>query len=69
MASLVNNELEHWKYTVTSMVRVAAMQEVAVLYCFSIYDFLGIVFLPYQQIWVVQNENILVSIFLYIHLF
>ena len=30
MASLVNNELEHWKYTVTSMVRVAAMQEVVV---------------------------------------
>ena len=30
MVSLVNNELEHWEYTVNSMVRVAAMQEVAV---------------------------------------
>ena len=39
MASLVDNELEHWKYTVTSMVRVAAMQEVVVLCYFSVYVF------------------------------
>ena len=66
MASLVKNELEHWKCTITSMVRFAAMQEVAVLYslnhyCFSI-NLLGIIYLI-NKFEVVQKQNIQVSTF------